>query len=511
MGATQAAQASNAAANAAAAVDAVIAAGPYTADWASLADFNPPRWFADAKFGIFIHWGLFTVPEYRNEWYPRNMYIPGKPEFEHHRAVYGDQREHGYASLIERFTAPRFDAGEWMDAVAASGARYVVPVAEHHDGFQMYASAISKYNAAAMGPKRDVLGELKAAAEARGLHFGASNHRAEHWWFLGHGRTFDSDVREPLARGDFYWPSVTPEPNEFDIASQPEPSREFLDDWLERNVEIVDNYAPELVYFDWWVQHRAFKPYLKRFAAYYYDRAAQRGSAAAICYKYDAMAWGSGIPDVERGGFAGAVPFCWQTDTAVARNSWCHTGTLDYKTLPELVATLVDTVAKNGNLLLNIGPKADGSLAAGDVALLDGIGAWLRANGEGIYGTKPWRICGEGPALGAAAGAFSDAAAPEYTAADWRFTARGGAIYAFCLNPAGWSQRAPLVIRTFAAFDGSSQPQFNGVVRNVALLGCGAADGGVRWERTREGLEIFPPRSAGTDGPVPVGFRIELG
>ncbi|KFI64234.1 alpha-L-fucosidase [Bifidobacterium cuniculi] len=484
-------------------VTSVANAGPYRPDWASLAANRNPDWFADAKFGIFTHWGLYTVPEYRNEWYSRNMYIQGYPEFDHHVATYGPQREFGYKDFIPMFTADAFDADAWCALFARAGARYVMPVSEHHDGFQMYASDLSRWNAAAMGPKRDILGELADAARAHGLHFTTSNHRAEHWWFMGHGREFDSDVRDPMARGDFYWPATVPEPNEFDIDSTPAPTAEFLEDWLRRNAEIIDAYQPELLYLDWWVQHRAFKPYLKLLAAYYYNMAAARASRAAICYKYDALAWGAGIVDVERGGYPDPTPFVWQTDTAIARNSWCYTDSLEYKPCSELVVNLIDAVSKNGNLLLNVGPRADGSIADHDRALLETIGRWLDANGETIYGSRPWRIAAEGPAR-PAGGMFADQRTVAYTPHDWRFTARDGALYACCLAPSGEDD---LTCTTFAAFDGTHQPVFNGVVNAVEQLGAGP----VPFERRDDGMHIHPDHHAAVDPELPLAFRIDLG
>ena len=493
-----------------AAVERTISSGPYSEDWASLARHTNPSWFADAKFGIFTHWGLYSVPEYRNEWYSRNMYIRDYPEFAHHVNTYGKHGEFGYKDFIPMFTAPHFDANEWCELFANAGAKYIMPVSEHHDGFQMYRSELSRWNSFDMGPHRDVLGELKNAAHAHNLHFATSNHRAEHWWFMGHGREFESDVREPMARGDFYWPAATPEPNEFDIDSTPAPSPEFLDDWLARNVEIIDNYAPELLYFDWWVQHRAFRPYLRKLTAYYYNRMAQRGLDAAICYKYDALAWGAGIVDVERGGFADATPFVWQTDTAIARNSWSYTDSLDYKSLPELIIALIDAVSKNGNLLLNVGPCADGAIAEHDRGLLAGIGDWLRANGAGIYGSRPWRVSAEGPTV-QNAGMFADQEETAWTAQDWRFTARDGSIYCFCLNP---GEARELVCANFAGFDGEHKPPFNGVIEGVEQLGVGA----VPFERATDGLHIREfvttrcgSEYAGTPNALPMGFRLQIG
>ena len=400
------------------------------------------------------------------------------------------------------FRAEAFDADEWASLFARAGARYIMPVSEHHDGFQMYRSALSHWNSMEMGPHRDVLGELRTAATRAGLHFCTSNHRAEHWWFMGHGREFDSDVREPMRRGDFYWPAM-PEPNEFDTASEPAPTAEYLEDWLLRVAEVIDNYEPELLYFDWWIQHRAFAPYLKTLAAYYYNRAAARGAEASICYKYDALAWGAGIVDVERGGFTDPTPFVWQTDTAIARNSWCYTDSLDYKTLPELVVALIDAVSNNGNLLLNVGPRADGSIAEHDRALLEGIGDWLAANGAGIYGSRPWRIAHEGPTQ-QASGMFADQTPPAWTAADWRFTTKDGALYCFCLAPAGTRE---LVCASLAAFDGTHQPVFNGIVSAVEQLGAGP----VPFRRESDGLHIQPADRHEPLQNLPIGFKITVG
>ena len=484
-------------------IDDVIASGPYDDTWESLSRVEVPSWFPDAKFGIFTHWGLYTVPEYRNEWYSRNMYIDGYPEYEHHRATYGPQSEFGYKDFIPMFTAERFDADEWLDLFAKAGARYYFPVAEHHDGYQMYRSELSHWNTVETGPHRDILGELREATLRHGLHFAASNHRAEHWWFMGHGRDFDSDVRgaEADVKGGFYWPA-NPEPDNQDLFSVPRPDGEYLDDWLLRVCELIDAYRPEMLYFDWWIQHDAFKPYVRKVAAYYYNRGVEWDMPVIICYKDDGMAWGAGLFDVERGGLSTATPYPWQTDTAIARNSWCYTNSLDYKSLSELVVTLVDAVSKNGNLLLNVGPKADGSIADHDRALLEGIGAWMDANGEGIYGTRPWRIAEEGDTK-AAAGSFADQTALEYTAGDWRFTAKDGDVYAFCLNPAG---RDRVTTATFAAYHDGVRAPFHGIVDHVDQLGAGP----VAFDRTADGLTIGLADRPGVPADMPVGFRIVI-
>lgn len=329
-------------------IDEVIEKGRYKADWNSLHEHPVPAWFKKAKFGIFIHWGIYSVPAFSREWYSRNMYMQGSPEYEHHRKTYGPQKEFGYKDFIPMFQAEKYEPERWADLFVKAGAKYVVPVAEHHDGFQMYRSDLSHWNACEMGPKRDTLGELTEALEQRGLVNGASSHRAEHWFFMGHGKEFDSDVKEPLQRGDFYWPAM-PERDPNDICSEPAPSEEYLQDWLVRTCEIIDRYQPKLLYFDWWIQHQAFEPYLRKLAAYYYNRGEEWGREVLINYKNDAFPFGTAVQDVERGQFADAKPYYWQTDTAVARNSWCYTENNDYKKAVDIVCDLVDIVSKNGN------------------------------------------------------------------------------------------------------------------------------------------------------------------
>src|SRR5689334_15381995 len=166
--------------------------------WESLRQYSVPQWFMDAKLGIFLHWGVYSVPAFANEWYSRNMYIPGNTAYQHHIAAYGPPDKFGYKDFVPMFRAEHFDANAWVDLFAKAGARYVVPVAEHCDGFAMYASDVTPWNAAAMGPHRDVLGQLAKAARARGLHFGVSSHTAEHWWWYGVGRAIPSDVHAAM-------------------------------------------------------------------------------------------------------------------------------------------------------------------------------------------------------------------------------------------------------------------------------------------------------------------------
>ncbi|WP_338787298.1 alpha-L-fucosidase [Metabacillus sp. FJAT-53654] len=438
--------------------------------------------------GEYIQFLLLEV----NGIHSRNMYIQGSKEFEHHVKTYGNHKEFGYKDFIPLFKAERFDPVEWADLFKEAGARYVMPVAEHHDGFQMYKSDYSHFNAYEMGPQRDILGELGDSLEERDISLCASSHRIEHWFFMGHGKEFDSDIKEPLEKGDFYWAAM-PEPNHQDLFS-PSPSEEFLEDWLIRTCEIVDRYRPKIMYFDWWIQHHAVKPYLKKFAAYYYNRADEWGMDVAINYKHDAFMFGSAVVDIERGQFSEQKPYFWQTDTSVAKNSWCYTENNDYKTANEIICDLVDIVSKNGSLLLNIGPKADGTIPDEDKTILLEIGNWLKVNGEAIYDSKVWRKSGEGPTE-IQEGQFTDSKSKEFTSEDIRFTVNGSYLYATVLN---YPEDGKVNIQSLAEKDASKLPHFHGIIKNISILGFEEKPS---WNRTEDGLEITTDQVS-SDKPV---------
>ncbi|MCL2462004.1 MAG: alpha-L-fucosidase [Defluviitaleaceae bacterium] len=479
-------------------VDKVISGGPFSDDWKSLSAYKTPKWYEAAKFGIFIHWGVYSVPAFGNEWYPRNMYIQGSAEFEHHVKTYGQHKDFGYKDFIPMFKGEKFDASEWMSLFKAAGAKYVAPVAEHHDGFQMYGSDLSEWNAAKMGPCRDVVGELEAAAAKEGLEFALSSHRAEHCWFFNGGLDFDSGITDPRSIGLYSEQQPGDVNSSQDIYANP-PSREHCEDWLARLCEIVDKYRPKIVFFDWWIQNAGFKPYLRKFAAYYYNRAAQWGVEVAINYKYRAFPYGTAVLDIERGQLTGIRPKLWQTDTAAARNSWGYTDNNDFKRPEELVRDLVDIVSKNGCLLLNVGPRPDGTITEEDKNILLDIGKWLKVNGEGIYGTSYWEVFGEGP-TNIAQGSFTDAAPLEYTSEDFRFTYKDAAVYAFVMN---FPKDGKVAVKSLKRdFDGRAG---DCGVKSVTVLGH---DAPVTFNRDAEALHIEVEGEIRTD--YPVCFRIEI-
>jgi alpha-L-fucosidase len=457
-------------------IEAVIAQGPYHPTWESLETYQVPKWYRDAKFGIFLHWGVAAVPDFldRDDWYPRNMYLQNSPAYKFHLATYGPQSKFGYKDFIPMFRMEKFDPRHWAELFRKAGARFVTPVAEHHDGFALYDSDLTEWDAVKMGPKRDIVGDLAAAVRQQGLRFAASSHRAEHWWFFNGGMDFDSDVRDPRYAG-LYGPA------------QPEKApltKEYLDDWLARTCEIVDKYRPDLMWFDWWIEQRAFKPYLQKFAAFYYNRGVEWKRGVVINYKNEAFPERAAVLDLERGQLTGIRPLVWQTDTSVSKNSWFYKKQADYKSVDSLVGDLVDIVSKNGVLLLNIGPRPDGTIAEADQRILLGIGEWLAMNGEAIYDTRPWKIFGEGPTQ-VVGGSFKDTERKAFSSEDIRFTSKDDSVYAIVLAcPAD----GRITIKSLAKGSKLS----NREIQTVRLLGSGAS---LKWTRDSDGLRIELPAS----------------
>lgn len=455
----------------------------YQANWDSLKKYQTPDWFRDAKFGIFIHWGVYSVPAFSDEWYPRNMYREGTKENKHQVETYGPLNKFGYKDFIPMFKAESFDPAKWVDLFKKAGAKYVVPVAEHHDGFAMYKTALSKWNAFNMGPHRDVVGELAAEIKKQGLIFGLSSHRIEHWFFMNGGRHQASDFLEGKDM-DFYGPAR--EENET-------PSAEHMNDWLLRCTELVNNYQPQLFWFDWWIEQPAMDPYRKSFAAYYYNKGIEWNKGVVINYKNSAYPDGIAVLDLERGKLAGIRKLAWQTDDAIGNKSWGYAAGNTFKNAQYVVTNLVDIVSKNGNLLLNIGPRPDGTITEEETQTLLGTGKWLEVNGEAIYGTRPWKIFGEGPTE-SASGSFADQKTP-FTANDIRFTTKENAVYAIALGiPTANTNIKNLSVNAH-----------NGTVESVELVGSKEK---ISWTQQADNLSIKPLKAY--PSAYAVAYRIKF-
>lgn len=470
----------------------------YEPTWESLKQYTIPEWYINAKFGIFIHWGPYCVPAYGNEWYPRRMYLEGTDFYEHHKKVWGDHTEFGYKDFIPLFKAEKFDADEWVQLFKEAGAKFIMPVAEHHDGFPMYDSDLTEWCASKMGPERDVVGELAEATRKEGLVFAVSSHRAEHWWFMDGGRKFPSDVQDPANEG-LYGPAVeaSPEMRSEEWKSkdwQPRPNAKFLEDWLARCCEVVDKYQPQVVWFDWWIEQAVFEPYLQRFAAYYYNRGEEWGKGVAINHKFNSYPEGVAVFDVERGQLSDTRKFFWQNDTSVSKNSWGYIEDHDYKSAGDIIADLVDIVSKNGALLLNVGPKPDGTIPQPEQDMLREIGQWLKINGDGIYYTRVWDVFGEGPTE-IPEGEFTDTKRNPFTSKDIRFTNKDNMLYAFLLAyPEGDSA-------TITSLSNSADVN----IANVSMLG---SDETITWSQDGDGLQVSVPPQMPCD--YVVCYAIEL-
>jgi alpha-L-fucosidase len=482
-------------------VDQVSHDGPFRPDWDSLSKWEVPRWYEDAKFGIFIHWGVYSVPAFGSEWYPRQMYLADTEENKHQVATYGPLTSFGYKDFIPMFKAEHYDPQSWAKLFKDAGALYVVPVFEHHDGFQMYDSGLSDWTAVKMGPKRDLIGDLAKAVRAEGLHLGASSHRIEHDWFMDGGRNMPSDVNNPKY-ADFYGPAqMQVQDGGQDSASKLAQdwtyvSPAYAEDWVARSAEIVQKYHPDFIFFDWWIGQASVRPYLAKFAAYYYNESQKRGPVGIISYKYVDMQKHSGLLDIERGQLAAIRPEYWQTDTSVSNKSWGYIKDDTFKTPIFIIDQLVDVVSKNGNLLMNVGPRPDGTIPDEVQEVLRSVGQWLKVNGDAIYGTRPWKVYGEGPTR-VAAGPFHDTETQSYTPEDFRFTTKGNDLFAIEL---GWPDSGQTVIHALSPIGLSGRH-----IRTVAMLG---SDTSLVYQESTDGLHIkLPPRPAGENT---YAFRIGL-
>lgn len=392
----------------------------YQANWESLKTHNAiPEWLTDAKLGIYFHWGVYSVPAFGSEWYPCNMYIEGKQEFEHHKNTYGPQSEFGYHHFIPKFTAEHFNAEEWVQLFKKSGAKFAGPVAQHHDGFAMWDSKINPWNSVKKGPKKDITGELAKAIKANDMKLITTFH---------HARNLQRNANTPANWGEFN-SHFTYNPNFHTATTDPElrilygniPEDTFHNNWIGQVNEVVNQYQPDMIWFDSWLNFIPEK-IVQQMCADYFNAALKNNQKVAIGYKQSDLPNGVGILDIEQGGRRDIVETPWMTDITLSNKSWSYIEGQTYKTSKMVMRNLIDVVSKNGIVLLNISPKADGTIPTEQRIILEEMGEWFTKYGEAIYNTKPWDLFGFGNASAKEGHFGGQSAAVEYSASDIRFT-----------------------------------------------------------------------------------------
>ncbi len=468
---------------------------PFKAEWESLKRRDPaPQWFRDAKFGIYFHWGVYSVPAYGSEWYPRNMHIKKRREYKHHVATYGEPTAFGYHDFVPRFKAEKFDAEAWADLFVRAGARFAGPVAEHHDGYAMWASKLTPWNAKDTGPKRDITGELAEAVRKRGLRLVATFHHARNNLWKPPGKDRWTGHYEFVKR-DF--PSILEDPGRAVLYGYM-PREEFLEMWLGKLKEVVDAYRPDLIWFDSWLNEIP-ESHQKAFLAHYLNAARRWGREVVVTCKQRDITPEIVLEDFEKGRAADLTANCWLTDDTISRGSWCYTRGLKIKPAGEVLRVLIDIVSKNGQLLLNVSPKADGTIPGEQREVLLDLGDWLGRFGECIYGTRPWVVYGEGPTRMRKAGHFVGRV--QYGAKDIRFTTRGDVLYAIFLGrPEGTATIASLA---------KGSGLYAGEPKRAALIG---SDKALKTEWDGNGLHLAMPAKLPDDKAVAVrveGLTIE--
>ncbi len=464
------------------------AAEPYQPTWESLKKHQTPEWFRDAKFGIYTHWGPVTVGAEDGpggvQWYGRNMYLPNSPTFQFHRTRFGDQHKVGYKDVVPLFRAEKFDAEGWAELFAKAGAKFAGPVAIHHDNFAMWDSAFTQWDSMDKSPKRDFTAELEKAIRKRGMKFIATFHHGFAWQYFEPAYKFDA--ADGKHAGLYCQPHEPGTP----------PSKEYLDKWLGMVNEVVGKYRPDLTWFDFGLGRVIRPDYQRRMFADYYNWAARNNRQVGVAHKHRDMHAQTGILDFERGREDRLTPYPWLTDTSVG--PWFCQKSVPYRSADQLVDLLVDIVSKNGCMLLNVGPAADGTIPPEARRLLLGIGDWLRVNGEAIYDTRPCVIFGEGPTRNTGGG-FSENKDKPYTSEDVRFTRSkdGKTVYVIAL---GWPEER-LTIRSLRVNTAGSDAR-------VQLLG---RDGDVRFALNDQGqLAIQVPKLAPPRRPCEHAFAFKL-
>jgi len=477
-----------------------IAEGTFQPTWESLKQYQCPEWFRDAKFGIWAHWGVQCVPE-QGDWYAWHMYRPGDREFQYHLEHYGHPSQFGLKDLCNAWKAEKWDPERLIQLYKRAGAKYFVAMANHHDNFDNWDSKYQPWNSVNVGPKKDLIGIWAKTARKEGLRFGVTVHNARAWDWLeaAHGSDKDGPMKGvpydgALTKADGkgqWWEGLDPADlyGPHGAARTPAARKAYEVKWFNRTKDLVDKYRPDLLYFDdvWLPLGEAGT----NIAAHYYNANLQwhDGKQEAVLNSKRAQAGcrSAVVLDIERGSRDALDEHPWQTDTCIG--DWHYKRGIGYKSAKEVVGILVDVVSKNGNLLLNIPVRGDGTIDDRECQILEDLASWMAVNSECIFGTRPWKVYGEGPARKVGNVLKEDRFFNGRDVANVRFTTKGDVLYAISLH---WPADRKLVIRSLAA----SQDRSAGVVSSVSLLGCNEK---LQWSRTNAGLAVTMPEKKPCD------------
>ena len=478
--------------------DLAITPGPFKGTRQSLREWQVPEWYRDAKFGIWAHWGPQSAVEY-GDWFARNMYVQGNKQYEYHLKTYGHPTKVGFKDLIPKWTADKFDPDHLLGLYKRAGAKYFCSMAVHHDGFDLWDSKYQRrWNAVAMGPKRDIVGAFQKAAQKHGLRFAVSEHLAPsyHWFSTSHM----SDKTGPLAGvsydganaayADLYHELPKYYPYSYRILNDRQAPVQWKQHYFNRIKDLVDKYQPDLLYSDGDI---FFEEYGLALVANLYNVSANRhGGRCEAVYTSKSPSdceVGTCVQDWERGVAAGIPTNPWQTDSCIGE--WHYNREAQYKSPKYVIDLLVDIVSRNGNLMLNFPLPNSGELDYEELVILDEITKWMAINSEGIYASRPWKMFGDGPVATAPSGdgtRFNESGRRELTADEVRFTTKGDTLYAFIM---GWPEKLAL-IKPLATSSPLSPPK----IRNVELLGY---QDKVIWTQDEQGLTVVMPEQKPCD------------
>jgi len=477
------------------------AAPSFTPDWESLSQHRQaPQWFADAKLGIYFHWGVYSVPAYHSEWYPRLMHLPGHRVNKHHLKTHGELTEFPYHKFVPEFKAEHFDAAKWADLFREAGARFAGPVAQHHDGFAMWASDVNPWNVRDRGPKKDITGLLEKELRKRDMKLITTFH---------HARLLqrNADNKKEWDGYDSHYPY---HPDWATSSTDPVlsklygniPADEFHKYWSDQVKEVITKYSPDMIWFDSWLNYIPEKD-RQELAAYYFNDAVKKDKDVAIGYKQADYPSTVGVLDIEQGGKKDVVESVWMTDVTICSGGWSYTETQKVKEPSLVVRNMIDVWSKNGVVLLNVSPKSDGTIPDEQQDLLRKIGAWMSTHAEAVYGTHPHIIYGWGSAKTDDGGHGGQSATTKYSASDVRITLApdNKAMYLFFLGKPESGKRIHL------NHLGRQRYCPPNPVKNVTVLGSGQP---VEWEQGNTELYITFPEEDEPFNEIATVIKFEL-